>query len=100
MATKSRFGFFSIPPSHTAAKTDYATGSKCRKNGDGRVDTEQRNIFSGGTSTGILKKAYFSVPKSIYQGDPYDKRHEHNLSKEEKANTKVEDKDNIKETKT
>jgi hypothetical protein len=24
MATKSRFGFFSIPPSHTAGITDYA----------------------------------------------------------------------------
>lgn len=35
-ASKPRFGFFSIPPSHTAAKTDFRK-VKNRKNVDGRV---------------------------------------------------------------
>ncbi len=35
-ASKLRFGFFSIPPSHTAAKTDFRK-AKNRKNVDGRV---------------------------------------------------------------
>lgn len=34
--SKPRFGFFSIPPSHTAAKTDFRK-AKNRKNVDGRV---------------------------------------------------------------
>lgn len=72
MSTKSRFGFFSIPPSHTAAKTD-CTITKSRKDQEGKVLTESRGIYSGTTSTGVLRKGYFSVPKSIYQGDPYDK---------------------------
>lgn len=72
MGSKQRFGFFSIPPSHTAGKTDFSRTAS-RKNNDGRVVTENRNIFSGGNSTGVLNKNYFSVPKSIYQGDPYDK---------------------------
>jgi hypothetical protein len=72
MASKSRFGFFSIPPSHTAAKSDFNAKSS-HKNSDGKVITEERNIFSGPTSSGIGKKTYFSVPKSIYQGDPYDR---------------------------
>lgn len=72
MATKSRFGFFSIPPSHTAAKTDFNAKSN-HKSPDGKVITEYRNIFSGPTASGIGKKTYFSVPKSIYHEDPYDK---------------------------
>ena len=36
MGSKQRYGFFSIPPSHTAGKTDF-TKTKCRKNNDGRV---------------------------------------------------------------
>lgn len=68
--SKPRFGFFSIPPSHTAAKTDYRK-TKNRKNNDGRVSVELKNIFAGGTSSGVLRKSYFSVPKSIYVGDPY-----------------------------
>lgn len=70
MGSKSRFGYFSIPPSHTAAKTDFCK-KKPLKTSDGRVMTSNRNIFSGITSSGILKKTFFSVPKSIYQDDPY-----------------------------
>lgn len=72
MGSKQRFGFFSIPPSHTAAITDFKP-KPCRKDTDGRVTVEMRNVFSGTTSSGILKKTYFSVPKSIYHGDPYQK---------------------------
>lgn len=38
IATKPRFGFFSIPPSHTAGITDFAR-RPCRKDSDGRVIT-------------------------------------------------------------
>lgn len=72
IGSKQRFGFFSIPPSHTAGKTDFSI-TACHKNNDGRVVTENRNIYSGCISTGILNKNYFSVPQSIYHGDPYDK---------------------------
>lgn len=75
MGSKSRFGYFSIPPSHTAAKTDFCK-KKPLKTSDGRVMTSNRNIFSGITSSGILKKTFFSVPKSIYQDDPYIKHNE------------------------
>lgn len=75
MGSKSRFGYFSIPPSHTAAKTDFCK-KKPLKTSDGRVMTVNRNIFSGTTSSGILKKSFFSVPKSIYQDDPYIKQNE------------------------
>lgn len=70
MGSKQRFGYFSIPPSHTAAKTDFSK-PKCRKNNDGRVEVDMKNILSGTCSSGVLKKSFFSVPKSIYQGDPY-----------------------------
>lgn len=72
MGSKPRFGFFSIPPSHTAGITDFKQ-KPCRKGSDGRVTVDMRNVFSGTTSSGILKKTYFSVPKSIYTGDPYQK---------------------------
>lgn len=70
MSTKSRFGFFSLPPSHKAAKTDFSS-TTCRKSEDGKVLTESRNIYTGPTASGVLKKSYFSVPESIYKGDPY-----------------------------
>ena len=38
MATKSRFGFFSILPSHTAGITDFAI-KPCKKDQDGKVVT-------------------------------------------------------------
>jgi hypothetical protein len=41
------------------------------KNYNGQVKTEQRNIFSGVTASGILKKCYFHYETSVYQGDPY-----------------------------
>lgn len=82
MSTKSRFGFFSIMPSHTAGKTDY-NKKQCRKSSDGRVRVENRNIFSGTTSSGVLKKSFFSVPKSIYQGDPYIKENQNSKNGED-----------------
>lgn len=76
IGSRQRFGFFSIPPSNRAGKTDF-TKTKCRKTNDGRVEVEPRNIFPGSCSTGVLNKSYFSVPQSIYHGDPYTNRSVH-----------------------
>jgi hypothetical protein len=72
MGTKSRFGFFSIPPSHAAARTVYSS-TRCHKDSEGKVTTADPNILTVPPSSGVLKKSYFSIPKSIYHGDPYDK---------------------------
>ena len=82
MATKSRFGFFSVLPSHTAGITDFAS-KPCRKGEDGRVITAERNFYTNPTASGVNKKSYFSIPKSIYQGDPY---------KDTKSNISAKDK--------
>lgn len=82
MATKSRFGFFSVLPSHTAGITDFAS-KPCKKDENGRVVTEERNFYTNPTASGVGKKSYFSIPKSIYQGDPY-KDKKHNVSNKDK----------------
>lgn len=41
------------------------------KDQNGKVKTEERNIFSGITASGVLKKSYFNYETSVYQGDPY-----------------------------
>lgn len=66
MATKSRFGFFSILPSHTAAITDYSQKKgfyfiiPAKKDEDGRAKIGPRGIFSGSKSTKVLSKTCFS----------------------------------------
>jgi hypothetical protein len=74
MEKKPRFGYFSILASHTAGKTDQNWKKCYKKSKDGKVITDERNIYGGPPSSGILKKSYFSLPKSIYQDDPYDKK--------------------------
>lgn len=59
MASKSRFGFFTILPSHTAAITDYAQ-KKAQKDDNGKVKTQPRGIFSGFKSAKVLNKTCFS----------------------------------------
>lgn len=70
MASKSRFGYFSLLPSHTAAVTDNSA-PKPHREPDGKVTTEPRNIYSGTTSTGMIKKSYFSYTPSAFHGSPY-----------------------------
>ena len=78
MATKSRFGFFSILPSHTAGITDYAqkTGTifynnPAHKDDSGKVTIPIRGIYSGSKSTKVLSKTCFSSIKSPFVGCPY-----------------------------
>lgn len=78
MAKKTRFGYFSIPPSHRAAVTDYSKKKGiCSfylvvKDESGKVKTYQRNIYSGTNSTGSLRKNYFSYVPSAFHGSPYE----------------------------
>lgn len=66
MASKSRFGFFTILPSHTAAITDYAQKKgnflnySAQKDDNGKVKTQPRGIFSGSKSAKVLNKTCFS----------------------------------------
>jgi hypothetical protein len=66
MATKSRFGFFSILPSHTAGITDYSQKKGFKlinsaiKDEDGRTKIGPRGIYSGSKSTKVLNKTCFS----------------------------------------
>ena len=77
MASKSRFGYFTMLPSHTAAHTDFS--GKLRnilsyldpRDQDGRVVTEPRGIFSGTTSTPSLQKNYFKYTPSAFHGSEY-----------------------------
>ena len=41
------------------------------KDENGRVKTEERNVFSGITASGVLKKTFFNYESSVFQGDPY-----------------------------
>ena len=70
MAQKSRFGYFTLLPSHTAA-TPQAPPSFPAKDENGRVKTEPRNIYSGPTKTGSLKKNFFSYTPSPMASSPY-----------------------------
>lgn len=79
MATKSRFGFFNIYPSHTAAITDYAqkTGKSfdyptAQKDDNGKVKTSERGIFSGIKPSKVLNKTFFSEIQSPFVGCPYE----------------------------
>lgn len=66
MASKSRFGFFTILPSHTAAITDYAQKKGiffhhlAQKDESGKVKIQPRGIFSGSKSAKVLSKTCFS----------------------------------------
>lgn len=70
MASKSRFGYFSLLPSHTAAISDN-TAPLPHKDSDGKVPTEPRNIYSGITASGMVKKSYFSYTPSAFHGSPF-----------------------------
>lgn len=75
--SKQRFGFFSLPPSSRAANTEYfqKKGSRgdiaASKDENGRVKTKERNIYSGATSSGTLKKSFFQYRPSVFHGDEY-----------------------------
>lgn len=70
VSEKQRFGYFSIPA--TLAIGDSQFGSKSvRKDELGRVATQPRNIATKPTASGNVKSSYFSLDKSIYEGDPY-----------------------------
>lgn len=38
---------------------------------NGKVKTENRNLFSGVTATGVLQKSFFSYSPSYLPGDVY-----------------------------
>eukprot|EP00919_Chromeraceae_sp_WS-2016_P071602 GHVR01169539.1.p1 GENE.GHVR01169539.1~~GHVR01169539.1.p1 ORF type:complete len:102 (-),score=6.69 GHVR01169539.1:45-350(-) len=78
MASKSRFGYFSIPPSHAAGDTCFEQKkgrfyvmASAAKDSNGRVKVQDRNIFSGLTASGVLKKSNFSCFPSYSKGDTY-----------------------------
>jgi hypothetical protein len=42
------------------------------KDENGKIKTEERNIYSGINSTGNIKKSYFSYVPSPFHGSPYE----------------------------
>lgn len=67
-SSKQKFGYFSMPPSAFAANTSFdqkkgtSIINSVQKDENGKVKTEERNVFSGLCASGVLKKNYFSYP--------------------------------------
>jgi|JI6StandDraft_1071083.scaffolds.fasta_scaffold24592_2 hypothetical protein len=70
VAEKQRFGYFSIPATLAIGDGQFA-GKTIKKDEFGRVATQPRNVSVKPTATGNTKSSYFSLDKSIYEGDPY-----------------------------
>jgi hypothetical protein len=77
MSKKSRYGFFSLPPSATAGHTAFFQKKGniliiiVIRDENGKVKTEERNIFSGTTSSGMLRNSFFKYIPSVFHGDRF-----------------------------
>lgn len=70
VSEKQRFGYFSIPATLAIGDSRFA-GKTIQKDEFGRVATQPRNISVKPTAEGHTKSSYFSLERSIYDGDPY-----------------------------
>lgn len=66
------------------------------KDENGKVKTEDRNIFPGVCTTGVLKKNFFNYSSSVFVGDPYLDPHKIEKKKKNPDDKNIEGKDVFK----
>lgn len=92
ISSKQRFGYFSIPASLAIGDSRFQ-GKSVQKDENGRVLTQPRNISVRPTATGNTKSSYFSLEKSIYDGDLYLDPGKHDRVEHLKEQAKLKEKE-------